>query len=190
VGGELIRRVAELLRERNAIDASIAQIIGRPVASGHLGEWAASQIFDIDLEESASAAGIDGRFRAGPLQGHTVNIKWYMKHQGLLDTTESAALDYYLILAGPPVSGRILAWQHAPLVHPVCLPIRCPAASSRAGCPRSQARRRLQRDEAAMGRRGDLPGGRQPVAASGTYTGGAAQALPAVTSRARGRASS
>jgi hypothetical protein len=25
-----------------------------------------------------------------------------MKHQGLLDTTEHAALDYYLVLAGPP----------------------------------------------------------------------------------------
>lgn len=98
---ELIQRVTELLHERNAIDANIAQIIGRPVASGHLGEWVASQIFDIDLEESASAAGIDGRFRAGPLEGRTVNIKWYMKHQGLLDTTESVALEYYLILTGP-----------------------------------------------------------------------------------------
>jgi hypothetical protein len=102
VGNELIQKVAELLRERNAIDASIAQIIGRPVASGHLGEWVASQIFDIDLEESASAAGIDGRFRVGLLEGRTVNIKWYMKHQGLLDATESMALEYYLILAGPP----------------------------------------------------------------------------------------
>ncbi len=25
-----------------------------------------------------------------------------MKHQGLLDTSQSAALDYYLVLAGPP----------------------------------------------------------------------------------------
>lgn len=102
MGNELIQKVAELLRERNSIDASIAQIIGRPVASGHLGEWVASQIFSIDLEESASAAGIDGRFRVGPLEGCTVNVKWYMKHQSLLDTTESMALEYYLILAGPP----------------------------------------------------------------------------------------
>ena len=58
-------------------------------------------VFDIELESSASAKGIDGRFRSGPLQGSTVNIKWYMKHQGLLDTTEHAALDYYLVLAGP-----------------------------------------------------------------------------------------
>jgi len=96
-----IRRVAELVARRNAIDAAIAQIIGRPVASGHLGEWLAAAIFDIALEESASARGIDGRFRSGALQGRTVNIKWYLAHQGLLDMNESAALDYYLVLAAP-----------------------------------------------------------------------------------------
>ena len=31
-----------------------------------------------------------------------MNIKWYLKREGLLDTTESAALDYYLVLTGPP----------------------------------------------------------------------------------------
>ncbi len=36
------------------------------------------------------------------LQGKTVNIKWYLKREGLLDTTESTALDYYLVLSGPP----------------------------------------------------------------------------------------
>ena len=57
--------------------------------------------FDIELEASAVAAGIDGRFRSGPLQGRTVNIKWYLKREGLLDMTESTALDYYLVLTGP-----------------------------------------------------------------------------------------
>jgi hypothetical protein len=99
---QLVRRAAELLRDRNAIDADLARIIARPVTAGHLGEWIASVIFDIELESSASAKGIDGRFRSGPLQGRTVNVKWYMKHQGLLDTTEHAALVYYLVLAGPP----------------------------------------------------------------------------------------
>jgi hypothetical protein len=37
-----------------------------------------------------------------PLQDRTVNIKWYLKREGLLDTTESTALDYYLVLSGPP----------------------------------------------------------------------------------------
>jgi hypothetical protein len=35
------------------------------------------------------------------LQGRTVNITWYLKREGALDTTESTALDYYLVLTGP-----------------------------------------------------------------------------------------
>lgn len=99
---EMVTHVAALLRERNIIDSGIAKIIGRPVTAGHLGEWIASQIFDISLEESAATPGLDGRFRTGPVSGRTVNIKWYMKRTGLLDTTESSALDYYLVLTGPP----------------------------------------------------------------------------------------
>ena len=72
------------------------------MTSGHLGEWIASQIFGIELEQSAVAEGIDGKFRSGLLQGRTVNIKWYLKREGLLDTTESDQLDYYLVLTGPP----------------------------------------------------------------------------------------
>jgi hypothetical protein len=99
-----LARAAALLRERNTIDAELASLIQRPMTSGHLGEWIAAQIFDIELEPSASAAGIDGRFRSGALQDRTVNIKWYLKREGLLDTTESTALDYYLVLAGPPAA--------------------------------------------------------------------------------------
>jgi hypothetical protein len=73
---------------------------------GHLGEWIAAQIFDIELESSAAAAGIDGHFRSGLLQDCSVNVKWYLKREGVLDTTESAILDYYLVLAGPP-SGAV-----------------------------------------------------------------------------------
>jgi hypothetical protein len=72
------------------------------MTSGHLGEWLAAQVFDIELEASAVAAGIDGHFRTGPLQGRTVNIKWYLKREGLLETTESDRLDYYVVLTGPP----------------------------------------------------------------------------------------
>jgi hypothetical protein len=99
---EPVARIAALLQERNSIDASIAKIIDRPVTAGHLGEWIASQIFDITLEESAATQGFDGRFRSGTLRGCTVNIKWYMKRTGLLDTTEFPGLDYYLVLTGPP----------------------------------------------------------------------------------------
>jgi hypothetical protein len=31
-----------------------------------------------------------------------VNIKWYLKREGVLDITESMAFDYCLVLAGPP----------------------------------------------------------------------------------------
>jgi len=69
VGNEPIKRIAELLRERNALDAEIAAIVHRPMTSGHPGEWIASQVFDIELKPSAVAAASDGRFRSGPLQG-------------------------------------------------------------------------------------------------------------------------
>lgn len=97
-----VARIAALLQERNNIDATIAKIIDRPVTAGHLGEWIASQIFDIALEESAATQGFDGRFCSGALRGCTVNIKWYVKRTGLLDTTEFPDLDYYLVLTGPP----------------------------------------------------------------------------------------
>jgi hypothetical protein len=102
VNDEPMKRIAGLLRERNAVDAEIAAIIRRPMTSGHLGEWIASQVFDIELEPAATATGIDGRFRSGPLQSCTVNVKWYLKREGLLDMTESGQLDYYLVLTGPP----------------------------------------------------------------------------------------
>ena len=45
--------------------------------------------------------GVRRRFRSGPLKCRTVNIKWYLKQEGVLDMTESAALDFYLVLSGP-----------------------------------------------------------------------------------------
>jgi hypothetical protein len=96
-----VARIAELLRDRNALDEEIASVVGRPMTSGHLGEWLAHKIFAIELEPIAVAAAIDGRFTSGPLTGRTVNVKWYLKREGLLDVTDSDALDYYLVLTGP-----------------------------------------------------------------------------------------
>lgn len=62
---ESLAHIAALLRERNSIDASIAKVIDRPVTAGHLGEWIAAKIFDIELEESATNQGFDGHFRSG-----------------------------------------------------------------------------------------------------------------------------
>ena len=87
---ESLDRVGALLHDRNAIDASISEVINRPVTAGHLGEWIASRIFDIALQDNAAAENIDGYFRSGPLRDRTVNVKWYMKRTGLLDTTEFA----------------------------------------------------------------------------------------------------
>lgn len=98
---EKLQRVAALIAQRNAIDAEIAAITGRPALAGHLGEWIAAEVFDIRLETSAVAKAIDGRFASGPLAGCTVNIKWYGKREGLLDMTEDPSLDYYLVLTGP-----------------------------------------------------------------------------------------
>jgi hypothetical protein len=55
----------------------------------------------IELEPSAVATAIDGRFPQGRLAGRSENIKWYLRREGLLDVTECRELDYYLVMAGP-----------------------------------------------------------------------------------------
>ncbi len=96
-----LKRLAELLRERNRVEAEIAAVIGRPAQAGHLGEFIASGIFEIKLEKSAATRGIDGRFESGPLAGCSVNVKFYPRHTGILDVQMEGGPDYYLVLAGP-----------------------------------------------------------------------------------------
>jgi hypothetical protein len=96
-----VAQVSALLHERNALDQQLGSIIQRPMTSGHLGEWLAAQIFGIELAVSAVEKAIDGWFRTGALSGRSVNVKWYLKREGLLDTTSSDVLDYYLVLTGP-----------------------------------------------------------------------------------------
>lgn len=98
---EKLQQVASLIAQRNVIDTEIAAITGRPVVAGHLGEWIAAEVFDVDLEASAVAKAIDGRFTTGPLAGCSVNIKWYGKREGMLDVTEDPSLGCYLVLTGP-----------------------------------------------------------------------------------------
>lgn len=94
--------LAEKLRRRNEIDAEVAAILGRPMTSGHAGEWIAAQILGVDLEASAVSAGHDGAFGEGLLAGRTVNVKWYLKREGLLDMVAAKhAPDFYLVLTGP-----------------------------------------------------------------------------------------
>ena len=96
-----IRHLAELIRKRNTVDAEIAEVVGRPAEKGHIGEFIASKIFGINLHESAAHRGSDGRFVGGPLDGKTVNIKYYGKQEGLLDINTKHPADFYLVLTGP-----------------------------------------------------------------------------------------
>jgi hypothetical protein len=96
-----LKRIAELIRTRNAIGREIAALIGRPAIIGHVGEFVASRIFRITLEESASQKGLDGYFIDGPLKDRSVNIKWYTVQKGLLDVTPNDLPDFYLVLTGP-----------------------------------------------------------------------------------------
>ncbi len=93
--------LADLIKEKNEVDAKIASIIGRPAQVGHAGEFIAAALFDIQLHQSAAHKSSDGVFLQGPLAGHTVDIKWYLKHEGVLDLNPTDPPDYYLVLVGP-----------------------------------------------------------------------------------------
>jgi len=95
-----LEQLARLLRKRNSIDNEIAALIGRPALTGHMGEFIAAAIFNIDLEKSATAKALDGRFATGPLAGCGVNIKWYGYRESILDLTDPPS-DFYLVLTGP-----------------------------------------------------------------------------------------
>ena len=106
------------------------------MTSGHLGEWVASTVFGVELERSASAAAVDGRFVGGPLRGRSVNVKWYLKREGLLDMTESVELDHYLVLAGPAarLGRREAASDRGASPRSTCsTPWRCSRANVSAG---------------------------------------------------------
>ena len=98
-----LTKLAALIKEKNAVDNEIAKIINRPAQVGHAGEYIAASIFDITLHSSATQKGSDGFFNSGNLRGYSVNVKWYPKHESLLDLNLKYFPDYYLILAGPKI---------------------------------------------------------------------------------------
>ncbi len=104
--------LASLLKSRNTVDSKIANIIGRPTHLQEVGEYIASVIFGIVLEDSATQKGSSGYVTRGPLAGRYVDIQWYIKRDGELNIKPDTLPDYYLILAGPKsgvVSIRSLA---------------------------------------------------------------------------------
>lgn len=110
-----LNQLSELLKKRNMLEEEITALIGRPAAIGHIGEYIASKIFKISLQESASYKSLDGRFAEGPLSGRSVNIKWYALREGLLDITPEAFPDEYLVFTGPKATamnskGRTRPW--------------------------------------------------------------------------------
>jgi hypothetical protein len=113
---EQLSELANLIHQRNHISNSIAALIGRPAEMGHIGEYIAADIFNIALHASATQKGSDGFFVDPPLNGKSVNIKWYAKLERLLDLTPAAYPDYYLVLAGPPASGMSSRGTSRPLV--------------------------------------------------------------------------
>ncbi len=111
-----LQYLADLLRVRNATEQAITRIIRRPASIGHIGEFIASQIFSIQLEESATNRGHDGRFLSGVLRGKTVNVKMYGKREGSLDIKPSSLPEYYLVLTGPKASATNSKDQTRPWV--------------------------------------------------------------------------
>lgn len=110
-----LKKIADLLHTRNKIDFKIAEIIERPAERGHIGEYIAGMIFDIDLDPSANKPGSDGIFRSGKLAGRSVNVKTYGKRESILDIQPKFLPDYYLVLTGPKTAamsskGTVRPW--------------------------------------------------------------------------------
>lgn len=97
--------LAEFIRIRNVADQSIARLIGRPAHSGHIAEFIASRIFDIELHPRAVHKSSDGCFRSGPFKDQTVNVKFASRNTGVLDLVGSNDPahhpDVYLVMTGP-----------------------------------------------------------------------------------------
>ena len=77
-------QLSRLIKKRNLLAGEVTALIHRPAELGHIGEYIASEVFHITLEEWAARKSIDGHFSDGPLNGRSVNIKWYALRQGLL----------------------------------------------------------------------------------------------------------
>lgn len=108
-------KLSQLIKQRNHVDDEIASIINRPALQGHIGEFIASRIFNINLHQSATKKGNDGFFNKGSLVGKSVNIKWYGKKEGILDINPNSLPDYFLVLCGPKSNAQSSVGKSRPL---------------------------------------------------------------------------
>ena len=111
-----LTQLASLIGKRNTLDEEIARIIGRPALRGHIGEFIASLVFDIQLNPSAAAKASDGRFSSGPLTGRSVNVKFYGQQDGLMAIRSDAVPDFYLVLTGPRAAAEASMGKTRPTV--------------------------------------------------------------------------
>jgi len=100
VNTDKLIELAKLIQVRNDLETKVSSITGRPLIIGHIGEFIASELFDIELNSSANQKGYDGLFRSGHLAGKSVNIKYYSRKGRILDMNKSSSPDYYLVLMG------------------------------------------------------------------------------------------
>ncbi len=92
--------LASLLKSRNTIDHKIATLIGHPAQVQSVGEYIASVIFGIALDEPTMHKTSDGRFTRGPLMGRTVDVQWHTRREGILHLKMDPLPDYYMAFVG------------------------------------------------------------------------------------------
>jgi hypothetical protein len=93
--------LAELIRRKNQVDNEIAALVNRPAQLGHVGEFIAARVFGIRLHPPAVHKDSDGVFSDGPLAGRSVNVKWYLKRENMVDLTPDCECDFHLVMTGP-----------------------------------------------------------------------------------------
>ena len=111
-----LKTLGDLIKTKNDIETQISQIIDRPGLQGHIGEFIAGKIFDLELHEDATKRGSDAVFKSGSIAGKNVNIKWYAKRENVLDINPIDPAEYYLVLAGPKSSMTSSRGTSRPLV--------------------------------------------------------------------------
>ena len=102
-----LSQLASLLKSRDTIDSKIAHIIGHPTGVQSVGEYIASVIFGVVLDASPEHKERDGRFTRGPLMGHTVDVQWRTRHDGILHVKTDPPPDYYLVFVGSKEASAI-----------------------------------------------------------------------------------